>query len=241
MCGRGHAEKSPASGHGPGAPRVRNERIRDRGHATPTVTDVAPSRADPTQGPPAPADSAGAFMASGIAAHPPAASRRDRTLALSRRDRRGPRRHRRRLPLPRVRQGAQVAGHRIRRPHQDAHRAVIFCTIVLGIGSIRSASKVGRVGGLALGYFLVMSTVALAIGLIVGNLLDPGDGLQLSDAVRGQGAELATTAEGSGGTTDFLLGSSRPRCCRPSPRARCSRPCWSPCSWASPSRPWGAR
>ena len=51
-----------------------------------------------------------------------------------------------------------------------------------------------------------MSTVALAIGLIVGNLLHPGDGLQLSDAVRGQGAELATTAEGSGGTTDFLLG-----------------------------------
>ena len=83
---------------------------------------------------------------------------------------------------------------------------VIFCTIVLGIGSIRSASKVGRVGGLALGYFLVMSTVALAIGLVVGNLLHPGDGLQLSDSARGQGAELATTAEGGGGTIDFLLG-----------------------------------
>lgn len=39
---------------------------------------------------------------------------------------------------------------------------VIFCTIVLGIGSIRQAAKVGKVGGLALGYFLVMSTVALA-------------------------------------------------------------------------------
>ena len=38
---------------------------------------------------------------------------------------------------------------------------VIFCTIVLGIGSIRQAAKVGRVGGLALGYFLAMSTVAL--------------------------------------------------------------------------------
>ncbi|MGY1590716.1 cation:dicarboxylate symporter family transporter [Geodermatophilus sp. SYSU D00708] len=83
---------------------------------------------------------------------------------------------------------------------------VIFCTIVIGIGSIRQAAKVGRVGGLALGYFLLMSTVALAIGLVVGNLLHPGDGLQLSEALRGQGAELAETAEGGGGTTDFLLG-----------------------------------
>ncbi|HEX2076031.1 MAG TPA: cation:dicarboxylase symporter family transporter [Geodermatophilus sp.] len=83
---------------------------------------------------------------------------------------------------------------------------VIFCTIVLGIGSIRQAAKVGRVGGLALGYFLLMSTVALAIGLVVGNLLHPGEGLQVSEALRGQGADLAATAHESGGTTDFLLG-----------------------------------
>jgi aerobic C4-dicarboxylate transport protein len=83
---------------------------------------------------------------------------------------------------------------------------VIFCTIVLGIGSIRQAAKVGRVGGLALGYFLLMSTVALAIGLVVGNLLHPGEGLQLSEALRGQGAQLAHTAEAGGGTTGFVLG-----------------------------------
>src|SRR4051794_38625047 len=83
---------------------------------------------------------------------------------------------------------------------------VIFCTIVLGIGAIRQAAKVGRIGGLALGYFLLMSTIALTIGLIVGNLLHPGAGLQLSDELRGQGAELASTAEGGGGTTGFLLG-----------------------------------
>ena len=53
---------------------------------------------------------------------------------------------------------------------------VIFCTIVLGVGSVASAAQVGKVGGLALGYFLVMSTVALAIGLVVGNLLHPGLG-----------------------------------------------------------------
>ena len=83
---------------------------------------------------------------------------------------------------------------------------VIFCTIVLGIGAIRQAAKVGRIGGLALGYFILMSTVALAIGLVVGNILSPGEGLQLSDELRGEGAELAGTAEESGGTTEFILG-----------------------------------
>src|SRR3954451_1884695 len=83
---------------------------------------------------------------------------------------------------------------------------VIFCTIVLGIGSVRKAASVGRIGGLALGYFMLMTTVALTIGLVVGNILHPGDGLQLSDALRGQGADLASEAEGSGGTTDFILG-----------------------------------
>ena len=83
---------------------------------------------------------------------------------------------------------------------------VIFCTIVLGIGSLRKAASVGRIGGLALGYFLIMSTVALAIGLVVGNLLHPGSGLEVTDALRGQGSELATTAEHGGGTTGFVLG-----------------------------------
>jgi aerobic C4-dicarboxylate transport protein len=83
---------------------------------------------------------------------------------------------------------------------------VIFCTIVLGIGAIRQAAKVGRIGGLALGYFVLMSTVALAIGLVVGNIVHPGSGLELSEELRGQGSELASTAEESGGTVDFLLG-----------------------------------
>ncbi|WP_448616918.1 cation:dicarboxylate symporter family transporter [Modestobacter sp. URMC 112] len=83
---------------------------------------------------------------------------------------------------------------------------VIFCTIVLGIGAIRQAAKVGRIGGLALGYFILMSTIALAIGLVVGNIVDPGSGLELSDELRGQGSELASSAEESGGTVDFLLG-----------------------------------
>ena len=80
---------------------------------------------------------------------------------------------------------------------------VIFCTIVLGIGSIRQAAQVGKVGGLALGYFITMSTIALAIGLVVGNILHPGSGLELTEELRGAGAEAA---EGEGGTVDFLLG-----------------------------------
>lgn len=82
---------------------------------------------------------------------------------------------------------------------------IIFCTIVLGIGSVAKAAKVGRVGGLALGYFLVMSTVALAIGLIVGNLVDPGAGLQLTPELRDAAAAEAAKG-GESDTTAFLLG-----------------------------------
>ena len=55
---------------------------------------------------------------------------------------------------------------------------IIFCTIVLGIGSVRKASQVGKVGGLALIYLIVMSTFALFLGLLVGNLITPGDSLK---------------------------------------------------------------
>src|SRR5215218_673264 len=81
---------------------------------------------------------------------------------------------------------------------------VIFCTIVLGVGSVRSAARVGRVGGLAMAYFVVMSTAALAIGLVVGNILHPGSGLDITDATASAGAEQA--AAGHGSTTEFLLG-----------------------------------
>ncbi|SNS00804.1 aerobic C4-dicarboxylate transport protein [Streptosporangium subroseum] len=82
---------------------------------------------------------------------------------------------------------------------------IIFCTIVLGVGSVTKAAKVGKVGGLALGYFLIMSTVALAIGLIVGNLVDPGQGLQLTDELR-KAAEAEAVKGGESDTVTFLLG-----------------------------------
>jgi aerobic C4-dicarboxylate transport protein len=80
---------------------------------------------------------------------------------------------------------------------------IIFCTIVLGIGTVRKAAKVGRVGGIALGYFLVMSTVALSIGLVVGNVLHPGSGLHVTEAVKAAGhSQVTGTSEGG---SDFLL------------------------------------
>ena len=43
---------------------------------------------------------------------------------------------------------------------------IIFCTIVLGVGSVAKAATVGKVGGLAMIYFLCMATLALIIGLV---------------------------------------------------------------------------
>ena len=80
---------------------------------------------------------------------------------------------------------------------------IIFCTIVLGIGSVATVAKVGRVGLLAMGYFLLMSTFALVIGLVVGNLLQPGAGLALDPAAA---AKAHQQAQGAAGTIEFLLG-----------------------------------
>ncbi|NQX12583.1 cation:dicarboxylase symporter family transporter [Microbacteriaceae bacterium VKM Ac-2855] len=77
---------------------------------------------------------------------------------------------------------------------------IIFCTIVIGVGSIAKAATVGKVGGLALGYFIVMSTFALGIGLVVGNILHPGAGLDIS------GATYDTSNLKAESTQEFLLG-----------------------------------
>ena len=72
---------------------------------------------------------------------------------------------------------------------------VIFCTIVLGIGSVRKASQVGKVGGIALVYFLTMSTLALGIGLVVGNIIHPGEGLHITPDVAEKAASAATAED----------------------------------------------
>src|SRR6195256_1497301 len=59
---------------------------------------------------------------------------------------------------------------------------VIFCTVVHGISSMGDLKRVGRVGLKALIYFEAVSTVALAIGLIVGEVLQPGRGFNIDPA-----------------------------------------------------------
>ena len=62
---------------------------------------------------------------------------------------------------------------------------VIFVTIVLGIAGMEDLKKVGRVGGKALVYFEVITTFALAIGVLVANVLRPGDGLDVRSMAGG--------------------------------------------------------
>lgn len=59
---------------------------------------------------------------------------------------------------------------------------VVFCTVVHGIASVRDAGRVGRVGLKALVYFEVVSTFALALGLVVGNVFKTGQGFNLDPA-----------------------------------------------------------
>jgi aerobic C4-dicarboxylate transport protein len=83
---------------------------------------------------------------------------------------------------------------------------VIFCTVVSGIAGMEDLKKVGRVGGKALLYFEVVSTIALAIGLVVGNVVRPGSGFNINPATLDPKAvaEYAGQAKAQS-VTDFLL------------------------------------
>jgi len=59
---------------------------------------------------------------------------------------------------------------------------IIFCTVVTGIAGMEDMKKVGRVGGKALLYFEVVSTLALLLGLVVGNVVKPGAGFNINPA-----------------------------------------------------------
>jgi aerobic C4-dicarboxylate transport protein len=83
---------------------------------------------------------------------------------------------------------------------------IIFCTVVLGIAGAGDMKKVGRVGGKALIYFEVVSTIALIIGVIVANGLRPGAGFDADPATLDANAvaDYAKRAE-TQTTTDFIL------------------------------------
>ena len=72
---------------------------------------------------------------------------------------------------------------------------IIFLTVVLGIASMGDMRRLGRVGGKALLYFEVVTTVALAIGLVVVNVVRPGDGLDASTMARGDVSRYTAPAE----------------------------------------------
>jgi aerobic C4-dicarboxylate transport protein len=83
---------------------------------------------------------------------------------------------------------------------------VIFCTVVSGIAGMQDMKKVGRVGGKALLYFEVVSTIALLIGLVVGNVVKPGAGFNINPATLDPKAvaEYAGPAKAQS-VTDFVM------------------------------------
>ncbi|MFB9245642.1 dicarboxylate/amino acid:cation symporter [Massilia antarctica] len=83
---------------------------------------------------------------------------------------------------------------------------VIFCTVVAGIAGMQDMKKIGRVGGKALLYFEVVSTFALAIGLVVANVVRPGDGFNANPATLDTKAIAEFTAKAkTQSTLDFVM------------------------------------
>ncbi|MFP3122054.1 dicarboxylate/amino acid:cation symporter [Ectobacillus funiculus] len=83
---------------------------------------------------------------------------------------------------------------------------IVFFTIVIGIASMGDVKKVGRIGGKALLYFEIVTTFALAIGLLIVNLVKPGEGINTSN-IEGDVAQFTKqAAETSHGLVDFLMG-----------------------------------
>jgi len=83
---------------------------------------------------------------------------------------------------------------------------VIFCTLVTGIAGMEDMKKVGRVGGKALLYFEAVSTLALLIGLVVGNVVHPGSGFNVDPLMLDARAvaEYAGQAKAQS-VTEFLI------------------------------------
>ena len=83
---------------------------------------------------------------------------------------------------------------------------IIFCTVVVGIAGMEDMKKVGKTGGLALLYFEVVSTLALIIGLVIVNFLQPGTGMNVDASTLDTKSIAAYTAPGKmQGTVEFLL------------------------------------
>jgi aerobic C4-dicarboxylate transport protein len=83
---------------------------------------------------------------------------------------------------------------------------IIFCTVVHGIASMEDMKKVGRVGLKALIYFEVMTTLALIVGLVIVNILQPGAGMNVdARTIDTKSIQIYTTKAGQQGTVEFLM------------------------------------
>jgi aerobic C4-dicarboxylate transport protein len=83
---------------------------------------------------------------------------------------------------------------------------IIFCTVVTGIAGMENLKKVGRVGGLALLYFEIVSTLALLIGLVVGNVVHPGSGFNVNVAtLDAKSVETFAGQAKAQSVTEFLM------------------------------------
>src|SRR6201984_2769070 len=83
---------------------------------------------------------------------------------------------------------------------------IIFCTIVHGIASMEDMKKVGRVGLKALIYFEVVTSLALIVGLVVVNILQPGAGMNVDlGAIDTRSIQVYTTKAGQQSTAEFLM------------------------------------
>ena len=83
---------------------------------------------------------------------------------------------------------------------------IIFCTVVVGIAGMEDMKRVGKTGGFALLYFEVVSTLALIVGLLVVNFIQPGAGMNIDASTLDTKAIAAYTEPGKmKGTVDFLL------------------------------------
>jgi aerobic C4-dicarboxylate transport protein len=83
---------------------------------------------------------------------------------------------------------------------------IIFCTVVTGIAGMENLKKVGRIGGKALLYFEIVSTLALFTGMLVGNIAHPGSGFNVNPAT----LDAKSVADYAGAAkqqsvTDFLM------------------------------------
>jgi aerobic C4-dicarboxylate transport protein len=83
---------------------------------------------------------------------------------------------------------------------------IIFCTVVHGIASMEDMKKVGRVGLKALIYFEGVTTLALLVGLVVVNVLQPGVGMNVdAKTIDTKSIQVYTTKAGQQSTVEFLM------------------------------------